>query len=391
MKAWPALLIVLIGCHAAPPKPEEKTPVPVHAGVVEMQESREETRYSADVSPDHQVDLAFRVSGYVQSLLTVGSRSVQEGDVVRAGAVLARVRAVDYTNKVSEARTQVEDARAAERGARAQLAEAEAGLRKADQDLARARSLYESKSLTLPDLEAAQAQHDAAAARVVAARAQIESMAAKIGGAQGQQTEAEVALGDTELKAPFTGVVLARRVEQGALAVAGSPAFTLADVRSVKVDVGVPDVSLAAFRQGAVLLVTTEAVPQTEFHGRITAISPAADPKGRVFTVELTIANPRGLLKPGMVASVAVVAQGSPMMAAVPVSAVVQSAQDADRYAVFVLERHDGKTLARRQRVALGDVKGNRIAVREGLVAGQRIVASGGSLLTDGEPVREIP
>jgi len=51
----------------------------------------------------------------------------------------------------------------------------------------------------------------------------------------------------------------------------------------------------------------------------------------------------------------------------------------------------DGKTIARRQKVTLGEVKGNRIAVRAGLVAGQRIVVSGGSLLTDGQAVVEIP
>jgi RND family efflux transporter MFP subunit len=337
------------------------------------------------------VDLAFRVNGYVQSILQVNGRNVQEGDPVAAGAVLARVRATDYAAKVTQARSQVVDAGAALAGARAQLAEAEASMRKADQDFDRARSLFGSKSLTKPDFDAAQAQRDAAHARANAARSQIQSMEAKISGAEGQQTESETALGDTALKAPFAGLILARRVENGALVGAGIPVFTLADVRRVKVVMGVPDVSLRQFHLGARLPVTVEAVRDPLRHGRITSISPAADPKGRVFTIEVTMENPKGVLKPGMIASVSVPGSGGPPVASVPLSAVVESTQDPDRYAVFVVQRVNGKTVARRQKVTLGEVKGNMIAVREGLTAGQRIVVSGGSLLTDGQEVIEIP
>jgi RND family efflux transporter MFP subunit len=375
------------GTHA----PADKIPPAVRTGIVELQQDRESNKYSADIAPDTQVDLAFRVSGYVQSILKIHGRNVQEGDAVTTGTVLARVRTTDYTAKLSEAHSQVADAQAAVSAARAQLAEAEAAMVKADQDFERARSLFESKSLTKPDLDAARAQRDAAHARVDAARAQIESMEAKTGGAEGQRTEAETALSDTSLRAPFSGIVLARRIEEGALVGAGAPVFTLADVRRVKVLMGVPDVSLGNFHLGATLPVTVEAVPQAAFNGRITAISPAADPKGRVFSVELTIGNPKAVLKPGMIASVAVTASNAPAIAAVPLSAVVEATQDADRYAVFVVQRQDGKTIARRQKVTLGEVKGNRIAVRAGLVAGQRIVVSGGSLLTDGQAVVEIP
>jgi RND family efflux transporter MFP subunit len=383
--------LLFTGCARHAQAPAERIPPAVHTGVVEVQQNRESTKYSADIVPDTQVDLAFRVNGYVQNILTIDGRNVQPGDAVAAGAALARVRTTDYAAKLTEAHSQVADAHAAVSGARAQLAEAEAARVKADQDFERARSLYESKSLTRPDLDAARAQRDAAHARVDAAGAQIESMQSKVGGAQGQQTEAESALGDTALRAPFAGVILARRIEEGALVGAGAPVFTLADIRRVKIVMGVPDVSLGQFHLGAALPVTIEAVPQGAFHGRITAISPAADPKGRVFSVEVTIANPRGVLKPGMIASVDVIAANAPATATVPLSAVVEATQDADRYAVFVVQRQDGKTVARRQKVTLGEVKGNRIAVRAGLVAGQRIVVSGGSLLVDGQTVVEIP
>ncbi len=383
-------ILVLTACHRDQPPPE-KIPPSVRTGLVELQETKEDTKYSADVSADKQVDLSFRVSGYVQSLLRVNGRNVQEGDAVAAGAVLARIRTADYAAKVSEARSQVADAQANIEASRAQRDEAQAAMQKADQDLERARNLFSSRSLTKPDLDAAQAQRDTAHARVDAAAAQIRSLEAKAGGARAQQSEADVVLSDTALVAPFAGVVLARHVEEGTLAAPGVPAFTLADVRRVKVIMGVPDISLPQFRLGTALPVTTEAVSRADFNGRITSISPAADPKGRVFSVELTIANPRGVLKPGMIASVTVPSREASAVPAIPLSAVVESTQDADRYAVFVVQQRNGQAVAHRQKIVLGEVKGNRIAVREGLAAGQRIVISGGSLLTDGEPVVEIP
>ena len=81
--------------------PARKPPVPVSVRAVEQHVAAGGVRYSAEIKPSKQVDLAFKVGGYVQTLLQVRGvdgqqRDVQEGDRVTRGTVLARVRDTDY-------------------------------------------------------------------------------------------------------------------------------------------------------------------------------------------------------------------------------------------------------------------------------------------------------
>jgi multidrug efflux system membrane fusion protein len=363
----------------------------VKTGVVETRANLQETRYSGSVSAERQVDLAFRVSGYVRSLLQVRGREVQEGDPVAQGVALASIQTTDYQARVDASRSQQLDAEAGRNTAQAQVSEARVALDQAESDFQRAENLYRAQSLTRPEYDAAKAKRDAAADRLKAAQAQIGSFDAKIQGAAAQTTEARSLLQDTVLRAPFAGVIISRKIEQGSLVSPGIPAFTLADVRSVKVTFGVPDVSLPQLRIGNRLPVTTEAIPGRQFSGRITSIPPTADPKGRVFTIELTIDNPGQVLKPGMIASVVVSPGSGTQTTVIPLSAVSALSEETGGYAVYLVEPRGNGLVARRHRVQLGEVMGNQIAVRQGLAPGQRIVVTGSSLLVDGEAIQEIP
>src|SRR5262249_32270232 len=140
-------------------------------------------------------------------------RVAQAGDIVSRGTVLARVHEADYRERVNQGQ--------------AKLAEGRASLRKASLDLDRARTLFAADSLIKPDLDSAQASFDAAEARVVAAQAEIQL--------------ATIALHDTALIAPATGVLLDRKIEVGTLVSPGSVGFLLGDVSAVKARFGIPD------------------------------------------------------------------------------------------------------------------------------------------------------
>src|SRR2546428_13855230 len=95
-----------LGCAA---KPKEAPPKLVKAKPVEMISTQNSQRYSASIAPRTQVDLAFKVGGYIVSVPQVkGSddqwRYLQQGDVVSKGAVLARVRPTDYAANVDQAK-----------------------------------------------------------------------------------------------------------------------------------------------------------------------------------------------------------------------------------------------------------------------------------------------
>ncbi len=329
-------------------------------------------RYSANVQPREQVSLAFKSSGYVREIRKVrsgagGSRNVQAGDNVSRGTVLARVREADYVEKVNQAR--------------ASLAEASASLRKERLDFDRAKSLYDSKSLAKADLDGSRSALDAAEARVSGAKSQLDA--------------ARIALADCALTSPVNALVLGRNIEEGSLVSAGTVAFTLADLSSVKAVFGVPDLVVRAVQIGQPLTLSVEALPGMRFNGQITAISPSADASSRVFDVEVTIPNPAGTLKSGMIAAVETPRHSTgPAItgtAAVPLTAVLKSPAEPDGYAVFVLAGDGDGAVAKVRSVKLGEVVGNRIVVTSGLAAGERVVVTGTTIISDGDHVRVIP
>jgi RND family efflux transporter MFP subunit len=367
-----AIAPLVNGCtkpHASERKPAQ----PVKTQVVSTAAPRPETRYSASIEAFEQVALSFKASGYVDDVLRRSGadgrlRTVQPGDRVIKGTVLARVREGEYRDRVNQGR--------------ARLAEAEASVVKARLDLDRARALFQADSLTKPELDAAQAAFDAAEARTTAARVDTEL--------------ALSALRDCALVAPATGVILERRIEAGSLAGAGTVGFVLADLGAVKARFGIPDGMIASVRPGDPIDVMVEAVTATRFAGRVTAIAPAADAQSRVFDVEVTIPNHDARLRPGMIGTVAIgprVNTGSaaaPVQLAVQLTAIVRSSAGPGQFAVMVVEQANGTDVVRMRRVELGEVMGNVITIVNGVSAGERIVVSGATLLVDGDAVQVL-
>jgi RND family efflux transporter MFP subunit len=276
------------------------------------------------------------------------------------------VRESDYVEKVNQAR--------------ASLAEASASQRKAQLDFDRSKSLFDSKSLAKADFDGSRSALDAAEARVAGAKSQLDA--------------ARIALADCALTSPINALVLGRKIEEGTLVSAGTVGFTLADLSSVKAVFGVPDTAVRALQIGQPLAVSVEALPGARFNGQITAIAPSADASSRVFDVEVSIPNPAGALKSGMIAAVETPHSTAPAPtgdAAVPLTAVLKSPADPDGYAVFVLAGDGDNAVAKVRPVKLGEVVGNRILVTSGLAAGERVVVTGTTIVSDGDRVRVIP
>jgi len=382
--------VLMTGCRN-----EEKatTPLPpVTVTVVEQSNGTNEVRYSGNIMPRSQVNLAFRIGGYVEKILTTpgSGHLIQEGDEVHRGEVLVSLRQADYAAKVQEARAQLSEAALNLNQANSQVQEGEAALRLAEANYNRARNLFEKQSLTRPDFDGAQAQLDTVRSRMDAARVLPKLAHVKSDAAQAMLHEAELAMDDSTLKAPMSGVVLKRLVEVGSLVGPGSPAFAIADISSVKIVFGAPDSLLSHLKKGTAMTVTTESLPG-KFRGAVTLISPAADPRSRVFDVELTVDNPGHRLKPGMVASVQVPGQRpAESLPAIPMAAIVQSKENPGSITVFVVDQRDSRPTAHSRSVKLGEPLGNLITVAEGLRAGERIIVQGATLVRDGEPVEIV-
>jgi RND family efflux transporter MFP subunit len=362
--------LVAAGCTQAAAIEEVRRPVRVAAAAAAVNERG--ARYSAEITPAEQVVLAFKNSGYVDGLLetkdvTGRRRDVERGDRVAAGTVLARIQPSDYQARVTRAT--------------AAVSQADAALVKARADFQRAQTLFGVDALTRPDLDAARAAHDSAVAQHA--------------GAQAELSMANLALADVALKTPRAAVVLERNVERGALVTAGSPGFVLGTVNPVKAVFGVPDSTVQHLKVGAPLTLTTDAVASHAFTGRITTVSPAADPETRLFMVEVAIPNDQYELRPGMIASVEMTdPAASPDTSntpAVPLTAVVKNDASATGYGVFVYEPSNGGGVARFKSVTLGSLAGNTVHILDGIRLGERVVVSAPNQLKDGEAVALVP
>ena len=376
---------------ADPPAPAKA----VRMGTVSLSREGEPAKYSAILTPNAQVDLAFRVSGYVVELYqTKGAdgrtRPLEPGAHVVAGTVLARVRPSDYQAIVDKARGAQQEAEAGVVATEAQLVQARASLAQAELDFARVSVLWEQASITKPAYDASKAKLDIAKAAVDAGKAGIVAAQRRRETAQAQLREAEIALGDTELRAPFDAIVLERRAEFGALAAAGSVAFTLADLKILKARFNVPDFALTGFRPGQSLGLEIDAFPNGAVRGRVLSLSPAADPKARSFEIEVAVPNGDLKLRSGMIAAVrAASGSAAPAQLLVPASALVHDPA-GQRYLVYTIEQNGGRAVAKAIPVEPGPLAGNEVVVLSGLAAGQRIVVMGANLLQRGDPVKEV-
>lgn len=362
------LAITLSGCNSK--RPIEQPPQGVQAQHIEAVSSAgsSDMRFSAVVMPDSQVPLGFRIPGYVVSLMQVRGadgrmRDLAEGDRVNRGAVLVRIRANEYDEKVRQATSQTEAA--------------EAAAQKAHLDFDRATRLFESQSLTKPDYDSAKAQYDATQAEVRAAHAQT--------------SEAQIALRDTSLVAPLSGDIVKKSVELGAFVGPGVPAFALANTDVVKIVVGIPDTTVRSIKLRQPVEVAIDAFPGRTFHAQISRIASAADPTTRNFEVEVAIPNREHLLKAGMIASLQLVSAASDrhqFSLLVPLSSIVQSPDG--KYGVFLVSDSPSGAIARLRNVELGGVEGSDIRIVSGLNSGESIITQGTSLLKDGQRVEVL-
>jgi multidrug efflux system membrane fusion protein len=325
------------------------------------------TRYSATIVPDAQIDLTFKSGGYVESVRQVRGtdgrmRSLDEGDWVSRGTVLATVRQKDYIDQRAQAK--------------AQLERAQADYEQASLNFERTSNLYSSQSATKPEYDVAKAQQASSLSAVNSAKAAL--------------SQAQTALEDASLRAPFDSWIVKRNVNVGALVGPSVSGFTLADTRTMRVIFGVPENTLGRIKLGQSISIATDSVA-TPFSGYIGSIAPAADAKSRLYSVEVRVPNTKNQLKAGMIASLELGTERLPApMLAVPLSAVIRDPQSPEGFAVFVADADAGDVTVHSHTVELGSEYGNAIEILRGLKPGDRVVTTGATLVRSGDHVRII-
>ncbi|HEY4128352.1 MAG TPA: efflux RND transporter periplasmic adaptor subunit [Gammaproteobacteria bacterium] len=194
------------------------------------------------------------------------------------------------------------------------------------------------------------------------------------------------------IRAPFAGHAGIRNVNLGQYLPVGTVLVTLQALDHMYASFTLPEQALPSLAKGQKVQVTVGAYPNQSFDGQINAIDSKVDPASHTVRVQGLIANPQHLLRAGMFANVSVSAGKPAQFVTIPKSAVTYSLYGD---AVFVVgpdktlkdEKGQPRLTANEIFVKLGDDHGNRVAVLEGLKAGDQVVTSGMQKLHTGSMV----
>jgi RND family efflux transporter MFP subunit len=213
---------------------------------------------------------------------------------------------------------------------------AKESLQLAETEAKRAKLLYEGGS-------APQALADQAKARAETARAQYEAALngaktawAALKMARAAEDLSEKASNDTDVRAPFAGVVAERRITAGEYAMPGRVVAVLVKTDRLRLKVDVPESESAKVQPGGEVLLTVAAWPGRVFQGKVARVGAALKPMSRALPIEAEIDNPDGALKPGFFAHVQLVLPGEAESALLVPPTAIGTSGSATR--VFVIE-----------------------------------------------------
>ena len=209
--------------------------------------------------------------------------------------------------------------------------------------------------------------------QIAVAEAAVQEAAAKL-------KLAETRLKESTLSAPFAGIISKVHVRPGDLATAKLPLIEMYDPESLVVRFAVPEVAASELHEGILLSVSFDAMPGRTFHGRLVRVYPELDRRMRTRTVEAAT-DARHVLVPGMFARVRLTLESVSGVPGVPAEAVLTTPDG--KQVVFAV--NDGK--AHRRVIECGIAEDGWIEVRDGAVAGEKLIVGGLGRLKDGMPV----
>jgi len=309
----------------------------------------EKVSASGKVQPVTEVKISPDVSGEITELY------VREGDSVKQGQLLLRIRPDNYLAMVSQQSAAVGTQRANVGQAQAQLEQQTANARQTELTFRRQASLFKQKVISQADYEAAQAAYNASQEQLKAIRAQIQAAQSTVRSAQAGLQEAQKNLAKTTIYAPVSGTVSKLNVKKGERVVgtsqmAGTEIMRIANLRSMEVRVSVNENDIIRVQLGdsADVEVDSYTTQNQKFKGLVTAIANTA--KDALTAEAVTEFEVRVLLlpgsyrqlvkpgadgrptvpfRPGMTASVDIIAERKAGVLSVPLAAVTTRSDSA--------------------------------------------------------------
>ena len=308
--------------------PRERRQVSVQAQAVKWQTLQENIYSTGSIMPEEVVDLTFEASGKITNIY------FQEGSFVAKGTLLA---------KINDAPLQAE------------LLKQQSQLRLAKERLERQRQLLEKDAVSQEYFNQVQTE--------------VESLQADI-----QLVQARIA--ETELRAPFDGIIGLRNVSEGAFATTSVSIATLAKVSTLRIDFSIPERHENQVKPGMKVFFTVDGTTKI-YEATVYALDSKVDVNTRTLSVRALYQNARGELLPGRFASITLQLANMDRAIAIPTQAILP---ELGQEKVFLYS--SGKAESRV--VTTGLRTGTQVQILSGIAVGDTVIISGILQLRDG-------
>lgn len=306
--------------------------VAVEVSKVRVGSASNDIRAIGSLQSDESVQIAPEIAGRISEIV------FKEGTAVKKGDVLVKL----------------DDALAA-----ADVADTQARLALADANNDRASALSRTGNVTGRGRDEAVANFETAKAAAGLAKTRLDKHV---------------------LVAPFDGIVGVRNISVGAFVSTGTPLTNLEKIDFLKVDFKVPELYLDAVKVGQNIILTVDAVPNTEFKATIYAINPMLDVNGRALEIRARLDNAESRLRPGLFARILIKGLRERQALMVPEAAVQSRSGD-----MFIFVIDDSKAVERR--VTVGQRANAEVEIVSGIDANSRVVTAGQQKLRNGTAV----
>lgn len=287
------------------------------------------------IEPWTDLELLAKISGEVIEVRVV------EGDRVVQGEIIARIDPADYQIALDAAR---------------------ASYRLAFANLKRLQTLFEKNLIP---------------------KAELENIETQVQTTRSEMKNAELRLSRCNITAPMSGVIRRLDAKKGLLLSVADPIARILKIDRVKAIIGIPESDVATVRNIDTVKLTVQALNDRIFDGHKQVLTASPDNAARLYNLELAIANPDGMLLPGMFVRAEIVKKVAAASISIPLYTVIT--RNGEQY-VYVA----GEGVAQRRPVKLGILEDWRVQIKEGLVPGDRVIVEGHRNVEDGQRVNIV-
>lgn len=340
-----AAITALTGCRNQEQNLNADVEIPVSVENIKLKSIEEFLNTTGTAFPKGEILLKSKIiaSYYLEKNPGTG-RLWQLGDKIKAGSLIARLEDKEYVNSIKLETNQL-------------------NMELTESELKKEESLYEKGGVTLKELKTAGINYENAKTTVESSKLQLDK---------------------TRIVAPIDGVIVdLPYYTQSTQVETGSTIAKIMDYQIMYMDVQLPEKYISVIKQGQMVKLTNYTIPEDTIVGNITQLSPAINADTRTFKGNISINNPKYLLRPGMFVKADIIINHKDSVIVIPKTNILSRQKGKT---VFIVDRG----IAVERIIETGLENATNVEVTKGLIKNDRIVTSGFETLSNKSKVKII-